>query len=291
MALRLRGMGEREYIIFCDESDKDGAYYSNFYGGLIVGGCRYEKVTNRLNALKSQLNVKGEVKWQKVAEAYLPKYQRIISAFFDEVAAGRVRVRIMFHQNARKAVGLTPEQIGGRYYLLYYQFIKHAFGLQYMPRADDGLATYLRLYFDQFPDTGEQVELFKGYIHALQMSLPFRKAGLSIRREDIAEVRSHDHVLLQCLDVVLGAMTFRLNNKHREKPPGQRCRGARTRAKERLYKDILQHIRRLRPGFNIGITTGHDQGGQSRWLDPYRHWAFQPADADFDKNLTKGRRR
>jgi hypothetical protein len=30
-------MTEKEYIIFCDESDRFGKYYSNFYGGVIVG--------------------------------------------------------------------------------------------------------------------------------------------------------------------------------------------------------------------------------------------------------------
>lgn len=283
-------MAESEYIIFCDESDKEGEFYSHFYGGLVVGGSEYEKVTQRLSALKIQLNVKGEVKWQKVAEAYLPKYQELMSAFFAEVQSGRVKVRVMFHQNARKAVGLSEKQIDGTYYLLYYQFIKHAFGLQHMSRRAEGLPTHLRLYFDQFPDTGEQVERFKGYIHGLRMSVPFRTAGLRIRREDIAEVCSHDHVLLQCLDVVLGAMTFRLNNKHLAKVPGQRWRGARTRAKDQLYKHIIRHIRSMHPNFNIGITTGHKQGQTSRWIDPYRHWAFQPTDSEFDGSLTKGKK-
>jgi hypothetical protein len=30
-------MPEKEYIIFCDESDASGKYYSNFYGGVLVG--------------------------------------------------------------------------------------------------------------------------------------------------------------------------------------------------------------------------------------------------------------
>lgn len=33
-------MPEKEYIIFCDESDKYGKYYSNFYGGAIVGASK-----------------------------------------------------------------------------------------------------------------------------------------------------------------------------------------------------------------------------------------------------------
>ncbi len=34
-------MRDREYIIFCDESDKKGRFYSNFYGGVMVGLSQY----------------------------------------------------------------------------------------------------------------------------------------------------------------------------------------------------------------------------------------------------------
>jgi len=47
---------EKEYIIFCDESEKEGKYYSNFYGGLLVGASQYERITQRLNAIKQELN-------------------------------------------------------------------------------------------------------------------------------------------------------------------------------------------------------------------------------------------
>jgi hypothetical protein len=114
----------------------------------------------------------------------------------------------------------------------------------------------LRLYFDRFPDTGEKVERFKGFIYGLQQNPKIRAAKIKIAREDITEVHSHDHVLLQCLDIVLGAMVFRLNDKHKEKLPGKSVRGKRTRAKETLYKTILQEIRQLHPNFNIGIRRG-----------------------------------
>ncbi len=52
---------EKEYIIFCDESVASGRYYSNFYGGVIVGASQYQRVTVRLNATKAKLNLLGEV--------------------------------------------------------------------------------------------------------------------------------------------------------------------------------------------------------------------------------------
>lgn len=104
---------------------------------------------------------------------------------------------------------------------------------------------------------------------------------------DIAEVRSHDHVLMQCLDLVLGAMAFRLNDMHLEKLPATRRRGKRTIAKEKLYKHICGHIRALRPGFNIGESTGTDGDYCNRWHHPYRHWRFVGRGSEFDATKSK----
>ncbi len=274
---------EKEYILFCDESDKHGDYYSNFYGGLLVGASQYQAVTDRLNAVKTSLNLFKEVKWKKVTAAYLGKYKSLMDAFFWELQAGNVKVRIMFRQNAQEPLGLTAEQRQTTYWRLYYQFVKHAFGFAQMPH-DQG-PTRLRVYFDQFPDTGEQAAKFKGYIEALGSSAAFRDVRLHLAKQDITEVESHDHVLLQCLDIVLGSICFRLNDKHKAKPPGKRRRGLTTVAKDELRLHILKHIQAIRPNFNIGITTGG--GTKERWEMPYRHWCFRPAEFEYDASRTK----
>jgi hypothetical protein len=278
-------MKEKEYIIFCDESEKEGKYYSNFYGGLLVGASQYERVTKRLNAIKQELNLFGEVKWEKVTERYLPKYEILMRHFFEEIAGGNVKVRIMFRQNAFKPFGLTPKQMEMQYFLLYYQFIKHAFGLEFIEPTPKG--TKLRLYLDEFPETGEKVERFKGFLLALSKNKKFRDINLKIKREDVVEIRSHEHVLIQCLDVVLGAIAFRLNDKHKEKLPEKKRRGKRTRAKETLYKLILQQIRKIHPNFNIGVTTSFGGNIKRRWEDPYLHWCFQPQAVEYEAKLTK----
>jgi len=271
---------EKEYLLYSDESVTEGRYYSNFYGGVLVPGSAVEAITRRLNTVKARLNLHGEVKCTKVTEPYLEKYKAVVDAFFAELTAGHAKVRIMFRQNARKPRGLTPMQIEQGFYILYYQFIKHAFGFASMPAPEQLM--HLRLYMDQFPDTAEQTARFRGYILGLNQSAVFRGAHLHIRPEDFTEIRSHEHVLLQCLDIVLGAMAFRLNDMHKEKLPGTNHRGKRTKAKESLYKHILHHVRALRPNFNIGITTGGD-----RWEQAYRHWAFVPKDHDYDATATK----
>lgn len=82
-------------------------------------------------------------------------------------------------------------------------------------------------------------------------------------------------------------MTFRLNDKHKEKPPGQQRRGKRTIAKEKLYEFIRAQICRLYPRFNIGETTGKGGEWANLWNHPYRHWKFVPAAHDIDTEKSK----
>lgn len=276
---------EKEFIIICDESDRKGAYYSNFYGGLIVGGSEYQRISNELNQLKKDLNLFGEIKWQKVTERYLNKYIALMTLFFEKVRSGKVKVRIMFTHNAWEPTSLNTEDKEFGYFKLYYQFIKHSFGLQYMAVSRPEIR--LRIYLDTMPDTKKKSHAFKEYLYGLQNVLTPDNCTVRIDKQDVTEVSSHDHVLLQCVDVVLGAMNFRLNNKHKEKIPGKRTRGKRTIAKEKLYKFIYNEICTIRPNFNIGCTTGHDKWPASRWLDPYRHWCFKAKDVKYKKEYTK----
>lgn len=276
----------REYIIYSDESETDGRYYSNFYGGVLIESPDLPVVEMALSSKKAALGMRDEVKWSKVTEQYLDRYVELVNEFFDHVAGGRIKVRIMFRQNANKPEGLKVEHKRNAYHLLYYQFLKHAFGLKYSGEGRQPVR--LRLYFDRLQGTKEQVAQFKEFFLRLGLQPEFRQAGILIDREQIAEVRSHDHVILQCLDIVMGAMQFRLNDKHKEKPKDTRVRGKKTRAKEKLYRTILTRIREIRPNFNIGISTGAFGDPSNLWLDPYRHWSFLPRYRSWDHRRTKG---
>jgi hypothetical protein len=111
-------------------------------------------------------------------------------------------------------------------------------------------------------------------------------AGIKIRKQDIAEVDSKKHLLLQVIDVVLGAICFKLNNKHKEIPEGKKRRGKRTRAKEKVYKHINKKIREIRKGFNVGISIGVARK-EDHWLHPYRHWRFIPSEFEIDETFFK----
>lgn len=273
-----------QYVIYTDESVKNGKYHSNFYGGSLIQSKDLDEVKTLLEGKKNDLRLQ-EIKWTKVSATYLDKYTEMIELFFDLIECGKIKQRIMFTQNARQAVGLTREQIEESYFLLYYQFLKHGFGLIYSNDSNNPI--YLRLYMDQLPDTRAKSEKFKNFIYDLQFRQQFMQANIIIRKEDIAEIDSRDHVILQCTDVVLGAMQFRLNDLHKVIPEGQKRRAAKTIAKEKLYKYINSRIRGIYPGFNIGETTGTHRDKSNRWKHPYRHWKFVPGKWEYDETKTK----
>ena len=55
MAIRMR------YIIYCDESDDKGQFYSNFYGGALLRDSDRLRIEDRLKKVKSDVKLTGEV--------------------------------------------------------------------------------------------------------------------------------------------------------------------------------------------------------------------------------------
>ena len=276
---------DTRYIIYCDESDGKGTYFSHFYGGVLIDARNRDQIEKDLREAYQRLNIQGEVKWTKIGAGHEQRYKSIIDVFFDFVEAGDIKVRIMFLQNMFSASDLEDYHIDNQYFILYYHFIKHAFGLQFCNPDNNGVVQ-LQLLFDEFPDKRERCEEFKNYLSSLSHFPLFSRHRVRISRDDIGEMDGKQHMIAQCLDVVLGAMQFRLNDKHLEKPLGATRRGKRTIAKEKVYKHIQRRIQGIYPNFNIGISTGQPDVN-SRWSHRYRHWKFVPTNARVDMQYKK----
>lgn len=264
----------KEYWIFADESVQEGELFSKFFGGCIVPAHRHAEIKARLSAKKVELGFGKELKWQRVTDQRLADYRKMVTSFFDELRADRVRMRVVFQDNQNVRRRVVGELRHEPYYKLYYQFIKHAFGLAHMPEREDG--TRLRLFLDRLPHTEEHTAQFKSYLAALPLNSQLREKRLKMDPSHIAEVDSSEHVSLQCVDIVLGSMAFRFNEKHLVKAEGTPRRGRRTMAKEKLYKHVLAQIRTLKPHFHPKISTACAPFPEGSWSMAYRHWLFKP---------------
>lgn len=59
----INSLVHKRYIIFCDESDDKGRFYSNFYGGVLVEASKREMIEAELQECKNLLNIfDGEMK-------------------------------------------------------------------------------------------------------------------------------------------------------------------------------------------------------------------------------------
>lgn len=274
------------YVIYCDESASKGEFCSNFYGGAILRSSDQKFIEDGLNAVKLAHGLNGEAKWTKIGPYNEVAYIDLVDRIFDFVESRHLKIRIMFTQNINRINDDANHDEDNQYFVLYYHFIKLAFGLRY---CNPGRLNKVNIAvnMDDAPDTREALRNFKQYLSSLSTYPVFYHEKIVINEDDIAEIDSSKHVILQAVDIILGSMQFKLNKLHLAKPVGARFRGKRTRSKERVYKHINKRISQIYPNFNIGVSTGQAEGAASKWLDPYRHWLFVPNESHPDLSLGK----
>lgn len=273
------------YLIYCDESDDKGEFYSNFYGGALLKLADQDAIEQRLSAAKGKF-VTVEFKWTNITPYAEDQYIEFVRELFAIVREGLVKLRVMFKQNIHQTHGIEYDE-ENKFFILYYQFLKHAFGLQHC-NVDFPGQSFVHVALDDVPVTKEQFANFSAYLSSLSDYPILFNARVCIPRNEIRGVNSRQHVILQAVDVVLGAIQFRLNNTHRAKPVGSNRRAKRTRAKHRVHTEIRTLIQGIYPNFNIGISTG-EKTRTDRWDHPYAHWRFVPTGSVMD--LSRGKRR
>ena len=269
-------MTPREFILYADESTQKGAHYSSFFGGLLISSQMSGPVSSALAAEKRRLNLHNEVKWKKVSQNYLVKYKQLMSQFFEFVQDDIIKVRIMFIPNSRIPQRLSKHHRANKYTLLYYQFIKHAFDYRYSNLGPGRI--YLQVRMDNLPGTPPQKQEFFNFLYALNIHskefITSNNGEFYIPSAGIGEIDSREHDLLQCLDVVLGAMQFRLNRGYAVINPETGKRASKTIAKDELSTHILNLVRDIIPNFQPEVSTWVSP--ELRWRLPYRHWSFKP---------------
>lgn len=97
--------------IWLDESTKEGEFYSNFYGGILIDSHDLHDVLLIMQRCVDENGLSGhEIKWQKVNDNHFEPYTEVVDTIFDLLEHGLIKMRIFFKSNQFDAVGLTKEQ-------------------------------------------------------------------------------------------------------------------------------------------------------------------------------------
>lgn len=252
-----------KYIIICDESTKKGKNYSYFYGGAIINENKYDKISEVLNDYKSKFGF-HELKRIKISEANHRDYIKVLDLFFTFVKSGDIKIRIMFSPN-NQLIQHIPHCQNETFMKFYHTFIINAFNIFYARKN-----IRLRVVCDDLPETKSQCRKFKQcLVQKIATNNKPNTNKVFIKQRDIEEVDSSKHVVLQCVDIIVGLVDFILNTEPKEIEKSKRAK-----ARYFVWKYILEQIFELEENFIINETTNPVYSYKG-WIKKYCHFVYK----------------
>jgi hypothetical protein len=189
--------------LFCDEAGKETDRFLAV-GGLVVDASQAPVIRRYFHRMCDELNIKSEVKWNKIKAGNKEKYQSIAHSFFGLVKYGRVRFHCLLVDYDRFDHALRDD--GGKNESLkrmYYQLILHRLGKKHGKDC--------RLYV--FPDKAKELSGLENFKSGLNSVLA-RDHGCQNSPIRAIELRdSSTEPLLQLNDLILGAVCYQKNRR------------------------------------------------------------------------------
>ncbi|CAA7614018.1 conserved hypothetical protein [Candidatus Terasakiella magnetica] len=164
---------------------------------------------------------------------------------------------------------------------LYYQYIKHAFGLSYLPKHVGGSLVLVRL--DNHSSQAHKAQLIE-FAEALPAVL--KRNDIKVQ---VTFINSAKSPRLQICDVLMGAAGSHGNKMHIKRQPGQRGMKQKQALRNQLcvyIYEALKNLDRIERGsgaFNWFETTGHNENLDNRYHHALRIWKFKPKDYLVDR--------
>ena len=246
----------------CDESSKKGKRFSYFYGGAMLKENKYDKIASILNDYKAKFGL-NELKRTKINDRNYKSYMDVLELFFTFVKSGDIKVRIMFSPNEQLQTDI-PHSQNETYTKFYHTFIINSFNIFYAQKDYS-----LRLIFDDLPETKEQCLKFKtSLIKSIKRNKKPKTNKVFLKKQDIAEVDSKKHVILQCVDVIVGLTDFFLNTTDEDLN-----NSVRAKAKFNVWKFIYERILEINKEFNFTKSTLPIYSHKG-WNTPYQHFVY-----------------
>jgi hypothetical protein len=244
------------HILFTDESGINERYLG--YGGVIVPASHYQSAERALADFARNNGFKRrEFSWKKCSPKELDRYSQFAALFWDLNESGtpldfRAMIVDTRRNPLRSTLGNCSTDEDG-FYKFYHFFITRS--LEIVARDATNVDLRVAVSPDQYPYRSEVLQATVG--GRLRNELPDRTVVTEVFRETPKMHRLH-----QLADVLLGAITFRVNERD---PQGlshkaHLCGHIESLVGRRLDRDFMPGER----PFNVWSFASR---GSSRWAD------------------------
>jgi Protein of unknown function (DUF3800) len=275
-------LSSAQYVIYSDEShthDKE-LQHGRFYGGCLLPSAERQRLNERIATEMLRCGLIGELKWQKLNHRNYTRMRDVLDVFFDLVEANIVRLRVMWlpvRENPTQDVEFRRHG----YLELYSHFVIVGFGLEHHGESHD---VHIEFLPDALPESPSKRRTFVENLLTVHATKYKRNCRFKIIR--VSEVDSKKHALLQCVDVIIGALAFKMNDNRLRYPAAAPTN--RLEACILLGSHVVERIRRIHAArcpsrYQLRESTwpGSDENGvihqEYKWAFPYRQWRFRGA--------------
>jgi hypothetical protein len=203
--------------------------YWCFFGGVFGPEAACDRLETALRIAATAEHLDGEVKWSSVTGHNLAAYKRLVDVFFEHVTNDQLTYRQIFldrsfvHVPTPGDPARTPLDVQ---FLICYQFLKHAFGLRYLPNTDLAREHHVTIRLDNHSSEHHTTDL-RNYVEALGGVLECPRLTTQV-----TFVNSKRFRRLQVCDLLMGAAGSHGNKMHKRREGGRR--GMTPKQKRRL---------------------------------------------------------
>lgn len=261
--------------IYADEAwtQQDPLYrYHCFFGGIMAPPETIINLEKEIRELKKECRFRQEIKWTRSSPKTEEFFIKLINLFKDMMLDDslNLKYRQLFLDRKISYKG-EPETTLESQYKVYYQFIKHSFGLCH---ADEPIDITINL------DTHSS-HVHKSQLIAFADQLPRILNKENDLKLNIKFIDSRESLPLQLSDVLMGAAGYYGNNLYNLKRENQKRISKNQSAKKRIGKGVydalrlIDNITRENKAFNWFETTGRDGDISNHFYHKLRIWKFE----------------
>ncbi len=285
----------RKFLIYADEAWTQSHIYSEnryhcFFGGFFATSKEFKQFEKKLNLLQKQHKQSKEIKWGNISKENLNFYNDIIILVNDFLCENEFsKYRQFFMDKHHEYQGLQSSVLDSQF-KMYYQFLKHSFGFQFIPYQNVEIVFFLDTHSSQ-----QHKEKLKEF--SINFPRILNRNDIKVEIKFIDSKRSK---ILQVCDLLMGAAGYYGNAIYERKVNGKRRMTKHQKLKRDFGKTTYNMLRNIdakfrnTKAFNWFETTGTDGTKANHFHHKLRIWKFIPNDSVknpiwLNKNLSKGK--